>query len=64
MLLCKTEALQEVLVTRGTRSCILGEQGNKSLKTKGLGNREHRKSRFFHFEEQGKIPLYFGGTRK
>ena len=56
------------LGNRGKRVFISGEQwpkfeGNRGTNTI-MGNREHRKTNFSIFGEQGNKPIYFRGTRE
>ena len=55
---------------RGIRPFISGEQGNKSLKLKERGEQrqfwgtENIENQDFDFGEQGKMPIFFRGTRE
>ena len=48
---------------RGTREQKSKTEGNRGTKAI-LGNREHRKSRFWFWGTRGKCRFYFRGTRK
>ena len=62
------EALPGVLGYRVIRPFILGEQGNKSLKLKGTGEQrqfwETGNIENQDFGKQGKLPIFFRGTRE
>ena len=64
------EALPGVLGNRGIRPFISGEQWNKSLKLKGTGEQRqfggtgNIEYQDFDFGEQGKISIFFRGTRE
>ena len=47
-------------MNRGTRPFISGEQGNKSLKLKGIGEQRNTEDQDFDLEEQGKMPIFLG----
>ena len=64
------EALPGVFGNMGIRPFISGEQGNKSLKLKGTGGGKqfwgtgNVENQDFDFGEQGKMSIYFRGTRE
>ena len=64
------EALPGVLGNRGIRPFISGEQGNKGLKLKGTGEQRqfwgigNIENQDFDFGEQGKMTIFFRGTRE